>query len=631
MEIDTIKCRRAGLEQNQEPLPRFAPIDQIREIENCVLGDYNFVDKKIDIVDIAGYCKHVPYTGPRWYWKGSCKYMLSQGTITWNDIKYTLIATTHVAHDFFRHIFQTLQDTLINVRTQQLDGVACEDLAKECINSLLGLWSKPTHYTYTCETVTHTEDLTRSGHALKRQVEGHPTLHDYIFETELLTYTSMRPIHQVVLDMEHVYLATMYRTARRYCEPRDISAFLTDALVCHPSNVQRKKLEVAVLALKHADGTQMFRLKHSRNVVVCASTPPITQTFELSTRVPTWIDYFMDDATGEARAIIMRGESVCLQGFGGTGRTFAAKAIARELLDQKRSVVCTSYTHMASQNIAVPGAFNGTLHHCLHKHPTFNGHIVIDEVSQIPLVLWAAILKWSLAGAKFIMLGDFRSQFGPALNRWRTQPVSGNVEDAPFFIRLCDNNRVNFTQYRRGDNLPFFRFYVGLIGQCPKSCVRTLLKKFQYKNDVPAWSLTVSNAQRRALNKAINDDLYNKHGGVYVEAAHQLDNQGFWLIPGCHVVGCATDYGIYNGQLYTILDTRPNAVCLQVYCADETLELSLCHIRCIKPAHSLCYYSCQGRTLRGRVRLYVQHNKITTTHLIVGLSRSTDPTLVDCV
>ena len=77
-----------------------------------------------------------------------------------------------------------------------------------------------------------------------------------------------------------------------------------------PSNVQRKKLEAAVLALKHADGTHMFRIKHSRNVVVCASTPPITQTFELSTRVPTWIDYFMDDATGEARAIIMRGESV---------------------------------------------------------------------------------------------------------------------------------------------------------------------------------------------------------------------------------------------------------------------------------------------------------------------------------
>ena len=70
----------------------------------------------------------------------------------------------------------------------------------------------------------------------------------------------MRPIHQVVIDMEQVYLATVYNTVRRYCEPRAISALLTDAIVCHPSKVQRKKLENAVLALKHADGTNMFRL-----------------------------------------------------------------------------------------------------------------------------------------------------------------------------------------------------------------------------------------------------------------------------------------------------------------------------------------------------------------------------------
>ena len=189
-----------------------------------------------------------------------------------------------------------------------------------------------------------------------------------------------------------------------------------------------------------------------------------------------------------------------LQGYGGTGRTYAARAIVTELLEQKESVICTSYTHMASQNIAVQGAYNGTLHHCLHTQPTSRGVVVIDEVSQIPRVLWAAILKWSLAGATLIMLGDFRSQFGPAFNRWRKQPVSGHVEDAPFFIRLCDSSRVNFTQYRRGDNLPFFKFYVSLIGQCPKTCVRMLLNKFHYKNDMPEWSLTVSNAQRRALN-----------------------------------------------------------------------------------------------------------------------------------
>ena len=84
---------------------------------------------------------------------------------------------------------------------------------------------------------------------------GHPTLHDDVFETELLTCTSMRPIHQVCLDMEHVRVAMMYRLARKLCEPRDISAFVTDAIVCHPSNAQRKKLEAATLAYKHPDGT----------------------------------------------------------------------------------------------------------------------------------------------------------------------------------------------------------------------------------------------------------------------------------------------------------------------------------------------------------------------------------------
>ena len=106
-----------------------------------------------------------------------------------------------------------------------------------------------------------------------------------------------------------------------------------------------------------------------------------------------------------------------LQGFGGTGRTYATKLIVKELLEAKKTVCCTAFTHMANQNIAMPGAINGTLHHCLHRMPGFRGIAVIDEVSQIPLVLWAAILKWQLSGARFICLGDYRSQIAPAFNR----------------------------------------------------------------------------------------------------------------------------------------------------------------------------------------------------------------------
>ena len=97
------------------------------------------------------------------------------------------------------------------------------------------------------------------------------------------------------------------------------------------------------------------------------------------------------------------------------------------------------------------------------------------------------------------------------------------------------------------------------------------------------------------------------------------------------MVGCATDSGTYNGQLYTVVRVPENSIMLQIYNAGEQVDLNMCHIRNVKPATAITYYSCQGRTLRGRARLYIRHSKMTTTHLIVGLSRATCPSLIDCV
>ena len=161
------------------------------------------------------------------------------------------------------------------------------------------------------------------------------------------------------------------------------------------------------------------------------------------------------------------------------------------------------------------------------------------------------------------------------------------------------------------------------------TCMRQVMQRFPKKPGLPDWSLTVSNAERRKINKHINDQLHNSKGGIWVEAAHQLDRQGFWLFPSLHVVGCATDAGIYNGQLYTVMAASKDLIKLQVYNGSDEVDINMCNVRNVKPAHAITYYSCQGRTLKGRVRLYVQHPKMTTTHLIVGLSRATSPDLVD--
>ena len=107
---------------------------------------------------------------------------------------------------------------------------------------------------------------------------GQATLYDYIFQCELLNYMSMRPVHQVTSDMEHVCLAKAYRLARKFCEIRDISSFATDAFVCRPSAAQRKQLEVVATAIEHADGSKVFRVKESQGFVVCMTEPPVTAT-----------------------------------------------------------------------------------------------------------------------------------------------------------------------------------------------------------------------------------------------------------------------------------------------------------------------------------------------------------------
>ena len=148
-------------------------------------------------------------------------------------------ASAHLPHDFFRHIFATIEETMAEGNAES------KQLTKDAINSVLGLWSTPQRYVYNVETTTCNEDLLRQSNCRKRAVPGHDELYYYISETQLKTFTNMRPIQQIVLDMELVYLCMNYRTIRRFCEPKQIAALFTDAVRCYPIICQRGKLKLA--------------------------------------------------------------------------------------------------------------------------------------------------------------------------------------------------------------------------------------------------------------------------------------------------------------------------------------------------------------------------------------------------
>ena len=81
--------------------------------------------------------------------------MLDAQIIRWEHILWQLDASAHLPHDFFCHIFATIEKTL-GKDLHELEG---KQLTKDAINSVLGLWSTPQRYVYSVETTTCNEDL----------------------------------------------------------------------------------------------------------------------------------------------------------------------------------------------------------------------------------------------------------------------------------------------------------------------------------------------------------------------------------------------------------------------------------------------------------------------------------------
>ena len=219
--------------------------------------------------------------------------------------------------------------------TKRLDNIGADELQKESINSLLGFWGKQKQTTQVTETVSHTEDLTRHGPCRMRHITE--SLNDYTFEQELLSWQSMRSIHQIALDMEQVFLARAYKAARKFCTYAEISAFITDACICHPSKVQRPKLEASVLQNEHADGSKMSKVRDAEPRMIIShglqiSKPSPGGHIKIATRNALWKDFFETEgspALDEALRLVQQGESVFL---------LCRASVARgELTQRKRS------------------------------------------------------------------------------------------------------------------------------------------------------------------------------------------------------------------------------------------------------------------------------------------------------
>ena len=111
--------------------------------------------------------------------------------------------------------------------------------------------------------------------------------------------------------------------------------------------------------------------------------------------------------------------------------------------------------------------------------------------------------------------------------------------------------------------------------------------------------------------------------------------QEMWIWHGMRLIGCPRGSGknlVVQGVIYFVTEITEETVKLQMcekYChgaKDEKAEIpfdSVCSQ--LRLTHSMCYYTCQGRTVKDRhiVLLDTDHPHFSTRSLIVGLSRAT--------
>ena len=327
-----------------------------------------------------------------------------------------------------------------------------------------------------------------------------------------------------------------------------------------------------------------------------------------------------------------------ISGAAGVGKSEVLRAIRDALVAEGHKVRVCAYTHAATRLVG-----GETIARLLHLNAQLQDTwFLIDEIGLLPLSTLGAMSRWCELGAHFVCFGDFRGQFEPFVDRWRLPP--SRHEFSHLMHQLCRGLHITVTQYRRGADQALFGWYHGLYDA--QEDVRQLVEESRRRYpargvDQDPLVLTVSHAKRMRVNEVQNRRLAPStaillkwEGEDLVGTTMQPQTMRIWS--GMTLIGCPRGSGqkklVVQGVLYTVESISEADVTLQMQedyrrgARDETVVVPLKSVCTqLRLCHAMCYYTCQGRTVRDRhiVLLDTDHPRFSTRALIVGMSRAT--------
>jgi nucleoside-triphosphatase THEP1 len=421
------------------------------------------------------------------------------------------------------------------------------DLAKLSINQMIGLWATDGDQIYHVK--TSNDPCDGIGAWAKRFVtfDG-GQIYDFIYATQVLSNFSMRPIHDHIMATEHVRIAQLlFALQALKVPPRCIKCIKTDCVVVKGFPKKRKAdmMELAKLtfkdlprlrarycesdsqgyldsycSIKEVDhDAEVFRLGEGKELQ--GNWKPPWRFSEQPTPRAEWKELTKE----EALSTILEGKGLLIVGSPGVGKTFWLRNAIASLRQAGKRIEIVSKTHASVQNIGCEAV---TCDHWVRKHVRAGGvhchTLVVEELTQINVQLWADLALCAFKGVSFVCSGDF-GQFQPICEHWCGSPVpEGKLEQSDMLHEMCGGNVLVLTENMRSD-AKLFGFYTSLGSNLEEALARARMM-FPVTDRPAAYTLTMSHRNRIKINKLRNQQEALT-GFRWDDAAHAWENTVF--------------------------------------------------------------------------------------------------------
>jgi len=518
-------------------------------------------------------------------------------------------------------------------------------------------------------TTSHLEDIPWNGEVSSKptpfsedKTETGYIFNDVTWKQNILSLGSFLPLNLIGRSQERLQVARALLLIEKTCQLRRVLSIQVDGIYIEPPKKDLKKIQKEFRSVRYCDlhtiqkpllspfefreSVKQKQCKSQEFVYKCNQTKPrfpggtlkiahqgehIDPPFheELEWNVIEEKLKGPDDFVEKVLEHIRADKSFTCLGAPGTGKTLGILAKVKEdLLARSERVVCLAPTHAAARLLPE----GDTIHHFVSKYVlqgSYQGWILIDEISMCVLPILAALDQLRLTGTKIATFGDW-DQLEPVGNSWRGTPIDNLAfQNSRMYKLWSDCTLFRLRRCRRSDTA-HFNFYTNLPQNLPKA-ISACKKRYAPDNDEAMHDadlhVTISHKRRRTIAHERQKSLAEGQACIEIPA---YDDPAFRCFIGTKLVGNSTLNRIVNGGRYTVTAIGKEKITLLDDLTKDEFEASFEVVAksCLL-GHAMVYNKVQGSTEEGSVMLHDTSSKyFKKSHLYVGLSRVKDGKLV---